>query len=147
MLARVFTDVLETLAFMFTDLAEGDDLPDPAEEQVLAEMSFTGVYTGDLALAVPRPMCAELAGNILGCDPNDMEDEAPAFDAFKEVLNVTCGHVLTDLAGAEPVFDLTVPEVRMIDAAEWETLRDAPETVTLLVDDYPVLLRLSLQEN
>ena len=94
-------------------------------------------------MTVPVEMCPEIAANVLGVDLDDPDVVVKPLDALKELLNVTCGHVLTALAGDEPVFDLTVPEVTEIDAVAWKKLADAPYTVAFLVDESPVLLQLS----
>jgi len=146
LLSEVFCEVAENLAFMFGELAEEDEMPPAPPEGVCASMGFTGAFPGSLAMAVPVEMCREIAANVLGVDLDDPDIEVKPIDALKELLNVTCGHVLTALAGEEPVFDLTVPEVTEIDAAGWKKLVDAPGTVVFLVDESPLLLQLSVDQ-
>jgi CheY-like chemotaxis protein len=38
-----------------------------------------------------------------------------ALDSLKEMLNVTCGQLLTSFAGEGPVFDLSIPTVAELD--------------------------------
>lgn len=140
---NVFCDVLEKMAFMFGELAEEDEMPPSVESAVEASMTFSGPFKGGLALAVPAKMCPELAANILGIDPDEEGAVEKAHDALKEVLNVICGNVLTEMAGVDPVFDLSVPEINELDAAAWKALQNDAATVAFLVDDYPTLLRLN----
>jgi len=141
-LIAVFTDVLEQLAFMFAEPPENETPHLAAGGIVQATMGFKGPFDGTLDLVVPRAMCEELAANVLGLEPDDeMVTHAP-FDALKELLNVTCGNLLTALAGEEPIFDLTIPEVALLGDSAWPALRERPETVYYLVDRYPVLLHL-----
>jgi len=140
-LESVFAEVLEQLAFMFADPPESED-PALQEDIVVATMSFHNAAEGLIQLVVPRSMGPILAANVLGLDPDDeMVTRAP-YDALKELLNVTCGNVLTAIAGDEPVFDLTVPEIAEQPRESWEGLRSRENTVFCLVDDYPVLLHL-----
>lgn len=143
-LAQVFTDVLEQLAFMFVDDADGDGPADPLELAV-ATMAFRGPFSGQLSLVVPRAMAPILAANVLGLDLEDgMIAQAP-YDALKELLNVTCGNVLTAIAGDEPVFDLTVPEIEERPAEDWDELRERPNTIHRVVEDFSVLLSLVIE--
>lgn len=143
-LAGVFCGILETQAFMFGEGVEGDELPAPSGELLETRMTFSGPRKGLVLLAAPRDMCVELAGNTLGIEP-DATAAAQAEDALKELLNVTCGSVLTEIAGTEPIFDLSVPEVRVMDGAGWGALKGQEGTLCFTVDDYPALLRLEME--
>jgi CheY-specific phosphatase CheX len=117
-------------------------------------MGFDGPFKGSLALAVPEPFGGQVAANVLGLDMDDPKTENGtvcqtetncAVDALKELLNVTCGNLLTAIAGDEPVFDLTVPEVTLLSEDEWRATPGLPDAVGFLVEDWPVFLRLTLQ--
>ncbi len=142
-LRRVFAEVAESLAFMFAEDPEDAGEPLVAEDAfVQARMEFRGPFSGSLELTVPESMCPEIAANVLGLDPDDELVTSHPYDALKELLNVTCGNVLTAMAGEAPVFDLTVPEVKKLGAAEWEALKAEGQAVYCVVDDSPVLLAL-----
>jgi len=144
MLARVFSQVAENLAFMFVEPQEDEPLPAPAGPCVAAEMTFTGQFPGTLTLAVPMALCPVIAANVLGVEPDDELAMAQPYDALNELLNVTCGNLLTALAGEEPVFDLTIPAVRELDGKAWNALENDSETVGLVIEEHPVLLKLTL---
>lgn len=144
MLNEVFYNVLENLAFMFGESVENDSLDEMAHDAVEARMRFAGPFSGSLSLVMPRNMCQELAANVLGLDPEDEQADASGEDALKELLNVTCGQVLTSLAGQEPVFDLSVPLVEPLDESRWQTLVADEDTAAFLIDEQPVLLHLAL---
>ncbi len=142
LLCDSFCEIAENLAFMFGELAEEDEIADSPDACVSVEMGFVGPFTGTITMAVPVEMCAEITANVLGIDPDDDIVADKPWDALKELLNVTCGHVLTSLAGDEPIFDLTVPQVTQIDEAIWHRMRDEPGTAAFIVDENPVLLKL-----
>lgn len=146
-LTRVFTDILEQMAFMFGDKASPDDFRETAEPMLQAQMTYRGNLCGSLSLAVPEAMCPELAANLLGTEPEEAGERHIYIDALKELLNVTCGNVLTAMAGEEPVFDLTVPEVTELSDAMRDTMLNDETTVYLLVDEYPAALRLTVEES
>ncbi len=140
-LGKVFCDILEQLAFMFSEAAEKEDLPDKVDAQYLkASMAFKGPFQGTISLTMAKDMCAEMSANVLGVEPDDDVAIKGAQDALKELLNVTCGHVLTTIAGEEPIFDLTVPTVSDFEQPKWRSLINEPGTVIELVDDIPVML-------
>lgn len=145
MLGQVFCNVAEAVAFMFGDVVEVDDLPAAPEDAMCAKMEFSGPFRGSLLAAVPTEMCPQIAANVLGVEPDDEGVFEKAADALKELLNVTCGQVLTSLAGEEPVFDLTVPQVTNMDAEGWESLAADLSVVAVILDDNPVLLKVSIE--
>lgn len=144
-LTRVFTEVLEQLAFMFVETPDTTETPE-SEHLVATSMAFRGPCSGKVTLAAPREMAPVLAANVLGLDPGEDLGIQASYDALKELLNVTCGNVLTAIAGDEPVFDLTVPEVMEFSSDAWTDLAEQPGTIYCLVDDFPVLLQLEIQE-
>jgi len=144
LLSQAFSEVVENLAFMFADEAELDEIDTTPDSAVCAAMGFVGARKGTLRIAVPPEMCMEIAGNILGIDPDDERATEKARDALKELLNITCGHLLTAMAGEEPVFDLTVPEVSDLDGSQWLAMAQDEEAACFLVDEHPVLLELEL---
>ncbi len=144
LLNQVFSQVAQELAFMFTEPAEDEVLPAVGPSFVLARMTFTGPINGKLAIAVPEDMCPEIAANVLGVDLDDDTMTVEPEDALKELLNVTCGNLLTAMAGEQPIFDLTVPAVQHLDTQAWQAMQNMSDTTLVLVDDSPVLLRLDV---
>lgn len=141
-----FTEVMERMAFMFVDIAEEGDIPETAPGSKLARMSFSGEKSGFLELIVTAGFSRLIAENVLGVDENDEVLDEGSSDALKEVLNVTCGHILTAVAGTDPIFDLSVPEVKVLSEEEWKSYLDNPEALGFLVDDSPVMLRFEIHD-
>jgi CheY-specific phosphatase CheX len=79
-------------------------------------------------------------------DPEDDLVRERALDSLKEMLNVTCGQLLTSFAGEGPVFDLSIPAVAELDGNAWEEFLNAPETLSFLVDDSPAALKFEMEE-
>jgi CheY-specific phosphatase CheX len=138
--------VFEKLAFMFGEPTPKDDMPRDGAEFIEVKMGFVGPSQGSLKMVVPTEMCEEIAANVLGMDPEDDLVRERALDALKEMLNVTCGHILTSTAGEGPIFDLTVPVVREIDGVAWAAFLDDPETLSFIVDDSPAALKFTMEE-
>ena len=142
---EVFCEILQETVFMFGDEVSGpSDLAGLQEGALAVEMKFTGEQAGSLLLAVDQAICPELAANMLALDPTDEMAKERGKDALKELLNITCGHLLTEVAGSEAVFDLTVPELRELTAEEWSDLVGAPGTALFEVDEHPALLRFEM---
>jgi len=102
--------VMETSAFMtiWTWSEEDGELPPP---EVAATITFSGAREGRLTLRVASSILPTLSQNMLG---NFDEGETPiekAQDAFKEVLNMMCGNLLTAWYGPDSVFKLHPPGV------------------------------------
>ncbi len=141
---EVFVSVMEKTAFMFGEPAEKEDLPLSGQAFVQATMSFSGPLRGQLVMAVPKDSCVEIAANVLGMDAEEGFVAERAMDSLKEILNVTCGHILTAMAGEEPVFDLSIPEVQDADEASVKALARDERTLGFVADDCLVLLRLTM---
>ena len=144
LLQDVFCNVFEQLAFMFGEPAEKDELAENNTKHMQAHMTFSGDRTGELLMTVPEVMCSEIAANVLGVEPDDEQVMDLAGDALKEILNITCGQLLTTFAGEKPVIDLSVPEIRKISSQKWSKLLKVDESLGFVVDDYPVLLNFRL---
>lgn len=145
-LKRVYCDVIERMAFMFWEVAEAEELPASAPRAVLAHVSFKGPIEGTLALAVPVAMSTELAANALGIDRNDPAANAKGEDSVKELLNVVCGNLLTAIAGDEPTFELSIPQILELNEAGWKKLETDDDSCAFIVDEYPSFVRLAIKQ-
>jgi chemotaxis protein CheY-P-specific phosphatase CheC len=146
-LTDVFGNAAESFAYMFAEPHEGVEAPPAPESALKVNMSFHGAFSGELVLLVPETLCPAIAANALGLEPEDDEAASGARDALKELLNVTCGQLLTALAGEEPVFDLTVPEVSILEEGDWEAYCAVPGSVLFSLEDEPVILQLTMAED
>ncbi len=145
---EAFSQVLGKLAFMFAEPVERGESGERPEEALQAEVTFSGPLHGRLSVAVPREWCSELAANILGVDEGDDAALENLTDALKELVNVTCGHVLTAVAGEQLQFDLSPPEVNELSEDDWGRLREDSETIPMIIDEMsPALLHFEVAES
>ena len=131
---------------MFIEPIADGDMPVCSSDYIVAQMSFNGPINGSLNVAAPVGLCGELVSNILGVEPIHNLELERAADALKELLNVTCGRILTSLAGPDPVFEYSVPATSKLNSDELPAFADKPGTVCLLVSEKPVLLQLTVEE-
>lgn len=142
-----FTEVLEKLAFMFAEPVEPGESSDTPQEALQAEVVFSGPLHGRMTVAVPRDWCSELAANILGVDEEDDAVSENLADALKELVNVSCGHVLTAVAGEKPTFELSPPQVNELSGDDWVRLVADSDTIPMVIDEEnPVLLHFEVTE-
>ncbi len=105
-------------------------------------ISYKGDRAGAIILIVSAETAKILAYNILGIDED--EEDLPfesSMDALKELLNTICGQFITSRYGDEPVFDLTVPETKIISLDEWQESVDSGNFLSLNVEDEPILIK------
>lgn len=137
----VMAEVLETMAFMFADPCESEEMPEEIPDAIKASMEFCGEEGfGAISLTVPALMCMELASNILGMEQDDPNSQSKAEDALKELLNVVTGRLATGVFGTKPVFTLSVPEVVIMDRDSWITFYKDPNTIKFSADSRLILL-------
>jgi len=139
-LETVFSEVLADLAFM---ICEADGVPEPEAdaEWLETEIGYRGPVCGRLWLRCPRGFTLLLAENLLGMGGDDEAAFQAADDAVKQFMNIVCGQLGTALHGTEDIFNLSIPEIRVV---EGEIAFDEPkdgETIWLGVEGYCVALR------
>ena len=105
---QVLEEILENLAFLFFAPEDTRDTMD-YNVAVAAKISFTGLFSGTLVLALSHQVLPEIARNMLGVDEDIPVPQQ--HDAFKELLNVICGNVLPAIAGKREVFAISVPDI------------------------------------
>ena len=121
-LARVATNTLEQLAFLFSFPDDGQVEPD-VESAVAARVLFSGPFRGALVITVSAQVLSELTANMLGVDSEDETTTEQRDDALKETINVICGNLLPAVAGRQAVFDIDAPEI----ITEREAIKEAVE--------------------
>jgi hypothetical protein len=111
---------LETMAFVsaFPPDGAGPWPCPPGARRVTIEVA--GPTPAVLELAASAAFGAVLAANLLTCDPGDPAAAAGADDALKELMNVTCGSTINAAGGRD--FELGLPRVEPLTAAEWDAL-------------------------
>ena len=143
-LIEALTEALETMAFMMVMPPE-DELPTPTQS-IKATMDFIGPVRGNVELVASLEFTQAMAANVLGIDSEDSEAVSKGTDAFKELINTTCG-VLTPRLGSTPadVFDFSIPQAEQFNTtADWETFIAQTGVSVLDVDGYPVAARLTI---
>lgn len=141
----VFAKVLEKQVFLFAEELDLGGLPEGGD-WVEARMAFHGPFGGSLSLALPKEAEAEIAANFLGKDADDPEAADCAEDSLKEILNVVCGHMLTALAGEEPVFDLSIPKVHPLSGDGLKALAARPGALGFDMEGRPAVLYFQLSD-
>ena len=142
--SEVLSNVLESMAFIFTQELSLDELLEDPGEFLRAEIEFHGPYKGKVTLVAPVPLCEEIAVNMLGVEETEVS-ESMACDALKEVLNMACGRFLTERFGLEPVFNLTVPEVTEAETELWKDLSSRSGTLLLEAEDWQIIANISME--
>jgi CheY-specific phosphatase CheX len=144
-LSSTFLEVVEQLTFMFGEEIPKDELGAEGKEFVSAAMKFKGDMVGELTVAVPMDITVEIAANILGLEPEEVEPEYMRRDALAEMLNVVCGHVIMALVGADANFKLDAPVTDQVDEDAFNRMMLSEDFIGFMLDDNPVFLGLSLE--
>jgi hypothetical protein len=135
-LRKIVSDSMEKLAFMFF---ASDALREPIlfQDAVTAEVSYTGVFSGRLAIVMTEPVLNELAANMLGIDGEDLEINH-LHDALMETVNIICGNWLPIEGGDEAVFHIGAPRVLSPSEAVDALTKYAPSILEKMsVDEEP----------
>ena len=137
-LREIFSDTLANLAFMFVD--DEPVNPDPNEDWFQTTIRYKGPRSGQLGLFCPRSFTTALAANLLGVNPEDRRANTQAIDAVKELMNILCGQLVTQLYGYDVLFNLSIPRCRMLDKPPCLDGPDDDNACTLSVGGSPVRL-------
>lgn len=144
LLPQALTEALETMAFLtLTPEDEGMVIP---TETVTAEIDFTGAKRGTIQIIASLDFCKTLAENIAAID--DVTNQA-AFDALKELSNVTCGLFLPMVVSSTAdMFDITVPKVSCCDdSSQWDKFTSNNNCCTLNIEGYCIAIKLIVENN
>lgn len=139
----VSISVLEKYAFVFADAVGLDEAGEPVNV-LLAKVAFCGAAQGELQVAMPMDLAAEIAANVLGSEPSEV---TPALlnDAVGELGNVLCGNLLKALTSPDKIFDLQPPLVTAANSADWQTLVASPQTLALDCDGQVALVQFNFK--
>jgi chemotaxis protein CheY-P-specific phosphatase CheC len=141
-LIKICCDVFESLSFMFGEVIDLDEVDSESESFINVSISYKGDRAGAIILIVSDETAKIIAYNILGIDEDEEDLPSESYmDALKELLNTICGQFITSMFGEEPVFDLTVPETKIISLDEWQKSVDSGNFIALNVDDEPILIK------
>lgn len=119
LLDQTFCSVVEQFTLM---ISEPDPMPVidvDMEGWVQAKLSFRGGYSGTLVVGAPKSLAREMAANALGVDSADPAAAGSAPEVLKELANLTCGRMLTDVAGEQPVLELSAPVLTELVNRDW----------------------------
>ena len=123
---QVLEEILENLAFLFFAPEDTRDTMD-YNVAVAAKISFTGLFSGTLVLALSNQVLPEIARNMLGVDEDILVPQQ--HDAFKELLNVICGNMLPAIAGKREIFAIGVPDIISPEEMTASALRCPPTSM------------------
>ncbi len=137
-LTTVFSDVLETLAFMFTE--DEPTAPTPGEVWLLTTIGYRGPVEGRLSFWCPREFSHRLTANLLGIESEEDASNQLSDDAVKEFMNVVCGQFITAAHGTHAVFSVTIPEITELTESPDFGNSGAAETAAFTVDGLAVAI-------
>jgi hypothetical protein len=135
-LGKIVSESLEKLAFMFF-ISDSYREPILFQDAVTADVSFTGVFSGRLAVVMTEPALKELAANMLGIDNEEVEQNHLE-DALKETANIICGNWLPVVGGDEAVFHIDAPRILSPSQAATALAGQSPSVLEKMsVDEEP----------
>jgi CheY-specific phosphatase CheX len=135
-LATIFSEILASLAFMFTEEEAAEDSPEAT--WIDTSISYEGPTRGTLRLRCTRDFAVQLAATLLGMDPLDDEARRAAEDAVKEFMNILCGQFVTTVHGTGDSFNLTIPQIEELPQMPDLSAPDSPVSSSLCVDGFRV---------
>ncbi len=133
--------ILEQQAFLFADPLTRGGFKAKGEEYLAASLVFEGPSRGGALVAFPESLARELAANLLGADPGDEKAAGHAGDALGEFLNVACGHLLTNLFGTGPIFNLGSPRIFGFPSIVADLLARKSDVLAFEIDGVPILFQ------
>lgn len=138
--AQSLAESAETMAFVSLIPAEAPVVLSP--DALLVRITFTGPINGHVELVAPEAFGALLAGNMLGCEPADPDAAGRAIDALKELMNITCGDLLSKV-GHSGGFEMGLPQVNnAADTDGWREYLTAHPDAAFDAEGHLVAIRL-----
>ncbi len=145
--AEVVAETLEQYAFLFGEPEDGATVPPEPRDYMESTIGFTGGgERGLLYIAAPADLCREMAGNILGLETSEVEEDV-AMDALKELTNVLVGSFTVRRLGTDVPCVLDMPEARLLDPVQMNALAARAGAACFRVDEHLVVAVLDEQKS
>ncbi len=143
-LGEALTQTLETMAFL-TVIPIEEEMAIP-EKTILAEINFTGPQEGTIQILTGVGFARILAENIANL--SNVTDES-AFDALKELANVTCGSFLPMVVSSTAdLFEITVPVIKSRNnSISWDEFTADPDSSILNIEGHALAIKLIIEDN
>jgi len=109
-LSRIAVKTFGELVFLFA-FDEDEANTGQTDPAVAARISFSGFFSGTLVMKLSAKILPQLTTNMLGVDEQEETTLDQQYDALKETLNVVCGNLLPEIAGAQEVFNIDPPAI------------------------------------
>jgi len=131
-----FVETLEDIAFIFSEKIDAEEALDllDASEFYLVSMQISGKLNGGIKIGAEKAIGNILAENMLGSQ--DEENEELYIDSLKEITNVICGKIVTEMAGTEPIVNLSIPEVNTINQKAFKALIQAENSLVFNSEEH-----------
>jgi CheY-specific phosphatase CheX len=143
------SEVLETMFFLpidATEVVESNTFHSAIEQDAeLAEMNFSGVFSGSFLLLIPDDLALFLTASFLGSVEEKVLPEHVA-ETKKEIVNMVAGNTFANFDD-NIVFDLGIPEI--VSADELHRVRGGAEEIIYQCQtlDKFLFIRVSLKES
>ena len=138
LLATAMNDVLETM-FFSESLGPAEQAQAPALQ---AQLAFSGVKSGTVAVRVSRPSARVLAASFLGESEESLSD-AQIAQVVCELANILCGSIVTRIE-PEGCFDLGTP--RLVGEEDPDFATNAAMQQTFAIDRGTLTVALAFCE-
>lgn len=93
---------------LYKDNSSSDPPTEPGGIQ--GKISLSGDWLGEVIVAVPHSLAAQLAARFVGCDPSDL-DEGTVGEGVGEIANQIAGRVATLLSREGSSVRISTPEI------------------------------------
>jgi hypothetical protein len=140
---NICVEVLQTAAFLFADEWQ-EDAEQFSKITNFVKIEFTGESSGYFLIGTTDNIRMIIAENMLGLDSDDPLIIQKKDDAFKEIANILCGHILSFLFGENCFFNILEPfQVSKKDIA------DIPKEAfyKFIVEDEPFVFYYNLTDD
>ena len=104
----LISNILEKIAFIFVEPSgEEADL----SSLLHSKISYFGPdESADIFISASPDLLVELAGNMLGVEPDEIDAGVEGVQALNEFANIVCGEVIHALGGEQDLFSQGIPE-------------------------------------
>jgi len=143
-----YIETLENIAFIFSDKIDQGRAEDKLEQEenfYSSSMKYSGAYQGNLKLITEKSLCRIIADNMLG----GIEDESEEIllDGLKELTNVICGKLITEIAGEEPIVDLSIPDINSVANESIVEAIQSEDSLSFDSDGHLVVIQFDIQKD
>lgn len=146
LITATVSDLYDTMLSMNVSLAEGSYISKQEGARLIGGVSFAGDVLGGIAIQVTEAFASIMTAEMLGMEPEEIEDEEEIRDVIRECCNIIAGNIKTAFADLGFTLMMSTPSLTTGSDFEIETRNmERYEKAVYRWGDHDIVVEMSIK--